>query len=85
MLSRGFASAMEVSRLLGIHVTNVYRLAQNGHVKAVRVGPAWYIELDSLATYARRHGPALTDVQLLARIEVLKKEGRALAGRGATA
>lgn len=79
MLARGYATAMDVAGLLGINVTSVYRMADRGTLTTLRVGRAWYVELDSLTKYIRNAGPGRTDIQLLAQVEVLKKKGRDLA------
>lgn len=70
MLREGYAPAATVARTLGLALSTVHRMSENGHVECTRVGRALYIKLDSLANYFE--GDANEPLQQ--QVEKLKKE-----------
>lgn len=55
MEMKGWLSAMEVSKRIHKHVTNVYRAINKKELQGMRVGSHWYVSVASLVKYL---GPA---------------------------
>jgi len=57
MEMKGWLSAMEVSRRIHKHISNVYRAIRKKELQGIRVGSHWYVSYASLIKYL---GPAAT-------------------------
>jgi hypothetical protein len=55
MQMKGWLSAMEVSRRIHKHISNVYRAIRKNELQGMRVGSHWYVSISSLMKYL---GPA---------------------------
>lgn len=71
----GFLPAGEVADILGVHVSQVYRAAQRGKLRAARIGRAWYVTFDSLLAYLRASEPPAPSA-LIAQVERLQREAK---------
>lgn len=62
MQMKGWLSAMEVSKRIHKHVSNIYRAIRKNELQGMRVGSHWYVSISSLVKYL---GPAaaMFDIQ----------------------